>query len=249
MNLRSLVLVGTALISIAVAPAVLAESQGKAGIRSPNAAVEPQPAVACTGWHALCSFTQDCKTDDGVTADCDCWRVNETHIVLTSEIQDMAVKRSTQTRCTTRNECDVDEAPVCSALKSGQYKVDQVPHAWVSTFSYRGWCERIRPVACDTTDPEYVGDPRYAICDVAPCTEVENPTDPDRPLSCQCRVVEGPFFGTEGTCTGEDGGLISAVDLQYWDFEANRFSVPAPGYEYVQGACDPLSSDPWPPLD
>jgi hypothetical protein len=249
MMLRSLVVTGAALMYIAVTPALLAEAQGKSGIRSANAAVEPQLAVVCTGWHALCSFTPDCTTNDGIKADCDCWRVNETHIILTSEIQDPAVKRSTQIRCTSRNACDVDEAPVCSALRNGQYEVNQVRYAWVSTFSYRGWCDRYRPVACNTTAPGYVGDTRWAVCDAAPCTEVENPTDPDRPLSCQCRVMEGPFIGVEGTCTGKSEGLISSVDLQYWDFELNRFSVPAPGYDYVQGACDPLNSDPWSPSD
>ena len=55
----------------------------------------PQDFVVCTGWHALCTASPDCKMN-GDTADCDCMRVNETHIVATSEIQDTAVKRLTQ---------------------------------------------------------------------------------------------------------------------------------------------------------
>jgi hypothetical protein len=59
--------------------------------------------------------------------------------------------------------------------------------------------------------------------------------------------MEGAFVGTKDSCTGENGGLISAIELQYWDFEKGSFSVPVQGYEYVQGACATLKSDPWPP--
>ena len=247
MKLRSVILAGVASMTIAVVPAALAGPNGKAGERSESAAVGPQLAVACTGWHALCSFTADCQTNGGDTADCACWRVNETHIVVTDAIQDAAVKRMTQTKCTTRNTCDVDEAPVCSAIRDGQYEVAQVKYDWVSTFSYRGWCELYRPKACDPTRPDYVGDTRWAVCDAAPCTEIPDPADPERPLSCRCPVMEGPFVGTKDSCTGENGGLISAIELQYWDFEKDSFSVPVQGYEYVQGACAALKSDPWPP--
>ena len=43
----------------------------------------PQEFVVCTGWHALCTASPDCKMN-GDKADCDCLRVNETHIVETS---------------------------------------------------------------------------------------------------------------------------------------------------------------------
>ena len=42
-----------------------------------------QDFVVCTGWHALCTDSNDCKMH-GDKADCDCMRVNETHIVYTS---------------------------------------------------------------------------------------------------------------------------------------------------------------------
>ena len=250
MKFRSILIAGVASTTIAVLPAALADAaQGKAGERSDNAAVEPQLAVVCTGWHALCTASTDCKTEDGAKADCACLRVNEAHIMVTGEIQDPAVKRMTQTRCTSRNPCDVDEAPVCSAIRDGRYMVDQVKYDWVSTYSYRGWCSFYRAKACDPTQPDYVGDTRWAICDGAPCTETVNPADPEKPLSCQCRVMEGPFIGTEDSCTGENGGIISSVQLQYWDFDKNAFSVPVPGYEYVHGACAVLRSDPWPPAE
>jgi len=47
-------------------------------IKNPNT---PQAAVVCTGWHALCDASTDCKVN-GNTADCACWRVNENHIVV-----------------------------------------------------------------------------------------------------------------------------------------------------------------------
>lgn len=247
MNHRSVVLAVVTWMTIATASAFASDAHGMPGERSERAAVEPQLAVVCTGWHALCTGSVDCQTTGGGMADCACWRVNETHIVVTSEIQDPTVKRLTQTRCTSKNACGIDEAPVCSAIRDGQYKVDEVKHDWVSTYSYRGWCGLYRPKACDTTEPDYDGDMQWAICDAAPCTEIANPADPDRPLSCQCRVMEGPFVGGVDSCTGEDGGIISAMALEYWDFETNDYTVPIPGYDYVRGACASLHSDPWPP--
>jgi len=247
MNRRTAALASVASMTIAIAQAFLVDAHGMPGERSESAAVEPQLAVVCTGWHALCTGSLDCQLTGGDRADCACWRVNETHIVVTSEIQDPTVKRLTQTRCTNKNACGLDEAPVCSAIRDGQYKVDQVKYDWVSTYSYRGWCGLYRPKACDTTAPGYDGDMQWAICDAAPCTEIENPADPDRPLTCQCRVEEGPFVGGADSCTGEDGGIISAMALEYWDFEKSDYTVPIPGYDYVRGACDSLQSDPWPP--
>lgn len=206
----------------------------------------PQPLVVCTGWHALCTASPDCKIN-GDLATCDCLRVNETHIVETSEIQDVAIKRLTQIRCTNAHPCVVDQAPVCAAIKSGQYQVDNTNYKWVSTYSYRGWCSLLQQklVACDPTAPGYSGDFDWAICDAAPCTENPNPSDPNRPLSCQCRVVEKiPFVGTNGSCTGDNGGIISSMLATGWDFQNNTYTFPMPGYQYVQGACAPLKSDP-----
>ena len=223
-------------------PAVAGE---KESARPDQSAVVPQFLVTCTGWHALCSGSTDCQlTSEG--ADCDCWRVNETHIVATSEIQDLAVKRQTEARCTDKHPCDVDEAPVCSAIREGEYEVDGVKYPWVSTFSYRGWCELYQPKACDTTADGYEGDYYWTVCDAAPCTEVQDPADPDKPLRCQCRVKDGPFVGTKDSCTGENGGIISAMELWVWDFENDTWAIPMPGYDYVKGACEALSSDPLP---
>lgn len=212
---------------------------------SPNS---PQPFVMCTGWHALCSDSLDCQVE-GRTANCDCLRVNETHIVATSEIQDAAVKRQTEVKCTEMHPCDVDHAPICEAIKTGQYKVADVNYRWVSTYSYRGWCTLLKQslLACDPTAPDYVGDSSWAICDVAPCTEIQSPTDPEKLLSCQCRVVTNEaFVGMNGSCTGESGGIMSSMTVDAWDFQNNTYPFPMPGYEYVQGACAPLKSDPLP---
>ncbi len=211
---------------------------------------EPQEFVVCTGWHALCSASLDCKMNaDKTKAACDCLRVDETHIVLTAEIQDAAVKNQTLAKCTKAHPCAVDQAPVCPAIKSGQYTVDHVKYPWVSTYSYRGWCSILgmKPKACDPGAPGYVGDTSWAICDVAPCTENPHPSNPDKPLTCQCRVVEKtPFVGANGSCTGEHGGIMSSMQLSGWDFTHNTYSFPMPGNEYVQGACAPLKSDPFP---
>ncbi|MDD2581607.1 MAG: hypothetical protein PHR66_06400 [Desulfuromonadaceae bacterium] len=209
----------------------------------------PQKIVVCTGWHALCSASPDC-TMNGDKADCDCMRVNETHIMVTSEIQDAAVKRLTQIKCTNVHPCDVDQAPVCKAIKYGQYEVDNVKYVWVSTYSYRGWCALLQRnlQACYPDAPDYSGDSHWAICDGAPCTENRNPSDPNRPLSCQCRVVENtPFVGMNGSCSGDNGGIMSSMPVSAWDFQNNTYPFPMPGYEYVQGACAPLKSDPLPP--
>lgn len=204
-----------------------------------------QEFVVCTGWHALCSASTDCKMN-GDKAACDCLRVNETHIVETTAIQDTAVKRLTQAKCTDDHPCTVDQAPVCKVIRDGHYKVDAVEYDWVSTYSYRGWCSllKVKPKACDQRAKGYTGDLYWAICDAAPCTDNPNPSDPDKPLSCQCRVEKTPFVGPNDTCTGDNGGIISSFPLSGWDFKNNTYTFPMPGYEYVEGACAPLKSDP-----
>jgi hypothetical protein len=239
MKLRELLIASVGWVLISHVPMGLADPPGK---ESAERGQTPQAVVACTGWHALCSGSTDCQVN-GDRVDCDCWRVNETHIVETSEIQDPAVKRRTERRCTDQHPCDLDEAPVCAAIASGEYAVDGERYPWVSTFSYRGWCELYEPKACDPSAPEYVGDTTWAICDAAPCTESADPADPDRPLSCQCRIRNGAFIGTKNSCTGDNGGIISAMPVDVWDFEQGTFTAPVPGYDYVQGACAPLTSD------
>ena len=207
----------------------------------------PQEFVVCTGWHALCANSTDC-TIHGDKAYCDCMRVNETHIVYTSEIQDAVVKNLTQAKCTNEHPCDVDQAPVCIAIKDGQYEVDGVKYDWVSTYSYRGWCSLLKNLtACDQNATGYTGDRYWAICDAAPCTENQNGSNPDKPLICQCRINDTPFVGMNGSCTGDNGGIMSSMPLWAWDFRNNTYPFPMPGYEYVQSACASLKSDPSPP--
>lgn len=227
-------------------PQSLAQVGEKASSSTHNFANTPQDFVVCTGWHALCTASPDCEMI-GNMANCDCLRVNESHIVETSEIQDTAVKGLTLATCTNEHPCDVDQAPVCKAIRDGQYQVDTVKYRWVSTYSYRGWCSLLERglEACNPQAEGYSGDSYWAICDAAPCTEMQNPSDPDRPLSCQCRVVaDMPFVGTNGSCTGNNGGIMSSMPLSGWDFQKNTYTFPMPGYEYVQGACAPFKSDP-----
>lgn len=224
----------------------LAEAGQDASSSTRIPAAAPQEIVACTGWHALCTASPDCKLK-GDKADCDCMRVNEAHIVVTSEIQDTAMKRLTAVRCTSDRPCDIDQAPVCTAIRDKRYQVDNVRYDWVSTYSYRGWCSlmKVEMKVCDQRAPGYKGDSAWAICDAAPCTEIRNPSDPERPLSCQCRVVANePFVGMNNSCTGDDGGIQSSMPVSAWDFQNDTYPFPMPGYEYVKGACAPLKSDP-----
>jgi hypothetical protein len=235
-------------IAMSYWPICFAEVGEKTNRSTHNFPDAPQEFVVCTGWHALCSASPDCKMD-GDKAYCDCMRVNENHIVATTEIQDTAVKRLTRAKCNNKHPCDIDQAPVCKTIKHGQYKVHKVKYKWVSTYSYRGWCSILerKLKACDQQAPGYTGDLYWAVCDAAPCTESQNPSDPNRPLSCQCRVVKNtPFVGMNDSCTGDNGGIMSSFPLSAWDFQNNTYPFPMPGYEYVQGSCAPLKSDPLP---
>lgn len=208
---------------------------------------EAQPFVQCTGWHALCTASHDC-TIHGGTADCDCLRVNETHIVYTSEIQDPAARAATLAKCTKDHPCVLDEAPICRTIREGAYTVDGIRYPWVSTYSYRGWCSLVAAdlKACDPSSPGYQGDRHWAICDAAPCTERADPSDPNRPLSCRCRVEDTPFVGANGSCSGDKGGIMSSFALPLWDFDTNTYRIWMLGYDYVGPACAPLRSDPPP---
>ncbi len=245
--LKSLVFLAMANISLVSAQAQRA-AQAHAGEKKesgPHHLVDvPQALVVCTGWHALCTVF-DCKmNDDKTKASCDCFRVNETNIVETFAIQDTSIKHLTEAKCTTQHPCAVDQAPVCEAIKDGQYKVDNVKYEWVSTYSYRGWCDllKLNPKPCDQRMPGYTGDLYWAVCDAVPCTE--NSSNPDRPLTCQCPVQDSAFVGANGSCTGDNGGIMSSMPIEIWDFRNNTYRIPMPGYEYVQGACAPSKSDP-----
>ncbi len=246
MNLRVVVAYLTCL-AIGYWPVCSAQDRHEPNRYSNSTTNVPQPLVICTGWHALCTDSTACQVN-GMGANCDCMRVNETHIVETGEIQDQAVKLRTLRRCTMEHLCAVDEAPVCAAIKNAQYQVDNVKYRWVSTYSYRGWCTLLQRklAACYPGTDGYKGDLNWAICDVAPCIENPDPADPNKPLSCQCRVKEGSFVGTNGTCTGDNGGIMSSMPTELWDFTNNTYAAPMPGNQYVRGACDPLKSDPPP---
>lgn len=228
-------------VAMSYSPACLAQSHSTHNV--------PQASVVCTGWHALCTASADCRMN-GDKAYCDCLRVNENYIVVTSEIQDPAVKHMTLAKCTAEHPCNVDEAPVCKAIKYGNYEVDNVRYRWVPTYSCRGWCSLLQTKMefCDPKADGYTRDLYWAVCDAAQCTENPNPSDPNKPLNCQCRVVEKvPFVGMNGTCTGDNGGIMSSSPAATWDFKNNTYLVPVPGLAYVQGACAPLKFDALPP--
>lgn len=221
-----------------VSMAVVALTYGSmAWAQTPS--VQPQLTVECTGWHALCSLATDCKVDrkGQNQADCACWKINENHMVVTAFIKNDTfgydVKGLTQSTCTTETPCAVDEAPVCQAIKDLLAE-----EQWVSTYSYRGWCQNWDPVACVRRN---IGP--WADCMTSPCQEKPDPKDPDRPLSCQCTVNYGPFIGTNGQCKTKKGTVMSTIPRASWDFNNGTFIFPMPGYEYVKGACEPIGSD------
>ncbi len=150
MRFQILTFIGLICLAMLYGPICLAEVGGNTNNSTQNFSDVPQEFVVCTGWHALCSASTDCIRH-GDTANCDCYRVNEAHVVETNEIQDNLVKNLTLSECTKKHPCDVDQSPVCYAIKYGQYKVNEVKYDWVSTFSYRGWCSllNLKPTACD----------------------------------------------------------------------------------------------------
>lgn len=80
MKFRSLAVTFIAWLAMAYGSICWAEAGQKMDRRGHPSADAPEDAVACTGWHALCSASPDCKMT-GDKADCDCLRVNEPHIV------------------------------------------------------------------------------------------------------------------------------------------------------------------------
>ncbi len=232
MTLRNSALAPTALVL------VLLCSSDAWGQKPPGTApiipqVVPQEAVECTGWHALCSLADDCAPN----GECGCWRVNENYMVGTSNIKNDQIKATTQRRCTNKNPCGLDEAPVCAAIQSGQFTVGGVASPWISTYSYRGWCENWDPVECTNVDKA-----PWADCMTSPCWEN---SDPDRPLTCACTINHGPFVGTNGTCVAAGGerNMMSTIPLHSWNFRLQTFNFDMPGYGYVKGACSAIHSD------
>lgn len=201
---------------------------------------KPQVTVECSGWHALCSLATDCRATGGEQADCACWKVNEQHMIMTSNIKNETfggapIKEDTRRRCTTDTPCGLDEAPVCGAIQD-LLETD----AWVSTYSYRGWCDHWDPVKCEL----YNAGP-WADCMTSPCVVSADPTDPNRPLSCQCTLNNGPYVGTNGTCSRKNSNIVmSTIERFIWNFNDNEFAIAVPGYsEYVKSACAPIQSD------
>ncbi|MFN7900952.1 MAG: hypothetical protein ACK5N0_15085 [Synechococcaceae cyanobacterium] len=202
-----------------------------------ESAAIPQAVVQCKGAHALCNASIDCQRQGKDKALCPCWNVNETHLVLTSKIQDALVRQETQRRCTQGSPCGLEEAPVCRVIREGHYRVDKVTYPGVSTFSYRGWCQTFRPVACEAAKAP------WADCMAAPCQK--NPNNPDRPWTCQCRIQNSAFVGINGSCDSATGQVMSTFERPLWNFQTGAFSLPLPGNDFVNlGACRFLRSDP-----
>lgn len=224
------------LLAVLVTVALPLASTGLARAQSAAPAI-PQAVVECRGAHALCNASIDCQRQGLSKALCPCWNVNEPHLVQTEKIQDELVRLETRNRCTQGSPCGIDEAPVCRVIREGRYRVDRITYPGVSTFSYRGWCQTFRPVSCEAKSGP------WADCMAAPCQR--NPTNPDRPWTCTCRIQKDAFVGINGRCDSRAGQVMSTIARPLWNFETGAFSVPLPGNEFVNiGACRFLRSDP-----
>jgi hypothetical protein len=206
-------------------------------LQSSAAWSKPQAIVECLGEHALCNATTDCKKISDTQANCACYKVSEIHLVETSKILDKKARLLTQKRCTTAHPCKAGRAPICRVIRNGQYQVGTTTYPSVSTYSYRGWCQTFHPVACEG---QMAG--AWADCMAAPCTV--DPSNPGRPLNCQCIINNGPFVGINGSCETKPGEVMSTIPRAAWNFHEGAFSVPLPGNDYVnKGACKPLKSE------
>jgi hypothetical protein len=166
-------------------------------------------------------------------ANCDCWKVTEQHLVMTSNIKDetfgFPIKAITQAYCKRSHPCGVDQAPVCKVIQA------MVPNdKWVSTFSYRGWCQNWKPVKCSGL---------WADCMTSACMESHKPKDKNRPLSCQCTTHNSRYVGSNGRCSMAPATVMSTIRIETWDFDNNTFTFEVPADEYVKEACAPITSD------
>lgn len=90
---------------------------------------------------------------------------------------------------------------------------------WISTYSYRGWCQNWDPVECQGEDAG-----PWADCMTSPCEVVD---DSDRPLSCRCTVNVDPFVGTNGSCDDENPETVMfTIERFTLDFKNNGFPFP-----------------------
>jgi hypothetical protein len=199
-------------LTLLITPALLAQANA------------PQAFVVCTGQHALCSFATHCELSaDGTHAKCDCWDVNDTYIIRTAAILDPDAKQATLAACTNAHPCATDQAPVCQRIANNQFVVDGVQPARVSAFSYTDFCGKFKPVSCDAGP--------WASCMTAPCEP--NLKDPNKPLTCNCPVANGPFLGLQGYCAQPTGTVMSTIPANF------NFSA-LPGSAFVTEACQLL---------
>lgn len=183
----------------------------------------PQEFVVCRGIHALCSFADHCElSEDGQSAACDCWVVEDDFIVVTDAILDPTAKSATQKECTSSQPCGTDQAPVCTKIEDGTYTVDGVTVWRVSAFSYTDFCRRWQPVDCDSGP--------WASCMAAACQQGDNP---QRPALCTCPVDTSPFTGPSGSCEQPPGMVMSTVAS---DFDLSVL----PGSQWAKEPCQHL---------
>ena len=182
----------------------------------------PQARVECIGRHALCTFSS--CTQNGL---CDCWVVNSTFSVSTSEILNETIRIETQKVCTQDKPCNINTAPICNAIINNSYYINNTLSWAVSAFSWEAYCTRADPVNCPTG--------LWAACMTASCIERDN--DPNLAL-CSCPVKLSPWIdfqypNKQSNCKYPNGVITSTVP-------ANFSMEVLPGASYALEACAAL---------
>eukprot|EP01084_Bolivina_argentea_P074700 135487_1 len=186
----------------------------------------PQIRVQCNGRHALCAFSS-CT----LNGECDCWIFNSIFTINTNEIFNETIREITQNECTINNKCKLNEAPICKAILSNKYYVNNKISLVTSAYSWEGYCNRARnSVNCEHG--------KWAACMSAPC--VENNDDPNLAL-CFCKVMNGSWIDYQwpnknSNCKYAKNVIISTVSV---GFDMKDM----PGSEYAMEACTKLHID------
>eukprot|EP00747_Dinoflagellata_sp_TGD_P184752 gnl/TRDRNA2_/TRDRNA2_40671_c0_seq2.p1 gnl/TRDRNA2_/TRDRNA2_40671_c0~~gnl/TRDRNA2_/TRDRNA2_40671_c0_seq2.p1 ORF type:complete len:224 (-),score=20.35 gnl/TRDRNA2_/TRDRNA2_40671_c0_seq2:6-677(-) len=193
----------------------------------PTTTAEPQARVQCHGPHALCTMASCSEASHDpitltATMTCDCWFVNSTFAVSQDEILNSSVQSATRSSCTTAHPCQVNEAPVCSAIAEGSVFLGQrTAPGLVSAFSWEGWCSRVQHHTAKVCSAS-----PWAACMTAPCSRHSE----SGKVSCTCPVTESQWIDFDG------GGCSRYISTVPAGFDMRVI----PGSEFALQACGDL---------
>lgn len=180
----------------------------------------PQQRVECYGRHALCTFAT-CN----INGQCNCWIFNSIYTINTYEIFNDTMREITQSKCTMNAECKVNEAPICKAINSQNYYVNNFKSQVTSGFSWENYCDRANPVNCKYG--------LWAACMTAPCIVDKDKSDS---AICFCKVMNSSWTDfqwpyTESNCNGYPSNIISSTVPSGFNMSQ------MPGAQYVDESC------------